>query len=434
MDVIHEPARATPVLRRAEVVVVGGGVAGVGAAIAAARMGREVVLVERYGHLGGQATGGLVLLWDDLEDNGQQTVGGIPWEILTRLQREDGAVLPPEEALHRADESAWWAWSRWGFGDWHAGGSPPWPIGRMASVDPEACKRMAAQMAREAGVTLWLHRWVAGVVMDGEGLTGVLVESKAGRGALLGRVVVDASGDGDVFAAAGAEHTHGQMMLTLVHRLGGVDVEKALRFERHHAERYFAVNRRAMELLGATYERWWLRTARPGVVWCNCPTFAPDDGLDPDVLTRVEVEGRERIVGALAFLRAEMPGFKAAYLLDTAPQVGVRQTRLLRGLYTVTRDDVESGRPFEDCIGRSRTLRIPYGALVPCRVDGLLVAGRCYSATPEAQAVTREVAVCMVMGQAAGAAAALAVQAGVQPRAVNVTRLQEVLRAQGAIL
>ena len=133
MDVIHELARQTPVLRRAEVAVIGGGVAGLSAAIAAARMGRDVVLVERYGHLGGQATGGLVLLWDDLEDGAQPTVGGIAAEMLARLQAEGGAVLPPDDALHRADEAAWWTWAPWGFGNWHAGGPPPWPVLRAAS-------------------------------------------------------------------------------------------------------------------------------------------------------------------------------------------------------------------------------------------------------------------------------------------------------------
>jgi glycine/D-amino acid oxidase-like deaminating enzyme len=434
MDAIHEPARETPILRHADIAVLGGGVAGLGAAIAAARMGRDVVLVERYGHLGGLASGGLVLLWDDLEDGVEPTVGGIAAEMLARLRAEGGAVLPSEDATHRADDAAWWQWAPWGFGDWRASGPPPWPILRAASVDPEALKRLALQMARQAGVELWLHRWVAGAAMEGDRLQGVLLESKAGRGALCAKVTIDATGDGDAFAAAGAEHMHGAMMLTLVHRLGGVDVEKALRFERNHGERHYALNRRAMELIGSTYQRWWLRTTQPGVVWCNCPTFAAADGLDPDVLTRVEVEGRERIATALAFLRAEMPGFKAAYLLETAPQVGVRQTRLLDGMVTVTREDVESGRACDDCIGRSRTLRIPYRALLPRRVDGLLAAGRCYSATPEAQRLTREVAPCLVMGQAAGVAAALAVETGVEPRQVDVPQLRDALRAQGAII
>jgi hypothetical protein len=189
-----------------------------------------------------------------------------------------------------------------------------------------------------------------------------------------------------------------------------------------------------MDLLGTTYDRWWLRTSRPGVVWCNCPSFPPADGVDPRVLTRVEVELRECIAQSLPFLRAEMPGFGEAYLLETAPQVGVRQTRLLRGEAVVTRADWEAGRRFEDSIGRSRRLHIPYRALVPRDVDGLLVAGRCYSATPEAQAVTREIAPCLVMGQAAGVAAALAVGRGVAPREVEIAELQEALRSQGVVL
>jgi hypothetical protein len=129
-----------------------------------------------------------------------------------------------------------------------------------------------------------------------------------------------------------------------------------------------------------------------------------------------------------------MPGFESAYLLETAPQVGVRQTRLLNGQVTVTREDLETGRHFKDSIGRSRTLRIPYRALVPHKIDGLLVAGRCYSATPQAQALSREIAPCVVMGQAAGVAAALAVETGAAPRAVGIEPLQNALRTQGAIL
>jgi hypothetical protein len=194
------------------------------------------------------------------------------------------------------------------------------------------------------------------------------------------------------------------------------------------------MNARAKELLGTSYDRWWLLTGRPGVVWCNCPTIGSANGLDPDVLTRVEVEARETITRSIEFLRASMPGFGEAYLLETAPQMGVRQTRLLKGEVVVTHSDWDEGRDFADSIGRSRRLHLPYRALVPHRVDGLLVAGRCYSATPRAQAVTREIAPCMVMGQAAGTAAALAVGAGVSPRDVDVGRLQDALRTRGVIL
>ena len=434
MDTVHEPARKTPVLREAEIAVIGGGVAGLGAALAAARMGRDVVLVERYGHLGGQASGGLVLLWDDMDDGSETTVGGLAAEMLARLQAQGGATLPPAEDVHAVDEARWWAWSPWGFVDWQAGGPPPWPVMHAATVEAEALKSLAALMVREAGVELWLHRWVVGALTEGDRATGVLLESKAGRGALRAQVIVDATGDGDVFASAGAEHIVGQLPLTLIHRLGGVDVGAALRFQRENPQAHAALNTEARELLGTSYDRWWLRTAETGVVWCNCPTFGPADGLDPDVLARVETEGRRRIAESISFLRAEMPGFEAAYLLETAPQVGVRQTRLLQGEVVVTRADWDEGRWFEDSIGRSRKLHLPYRALVPRRIDGLLVAGRCYSATPRAQAVTREIAPCLVTGQAAGTAAALAVEEGLAPRHVHVARLQEALRAQGVIL
>jgi hypothetical protein len=397
-------------------------------------MGRDVVLVERYGHLGGLATGGLVLLWDDMDDGRVPTTGGIAAEILERLEGEGTAIVPPASDLHHVDAASWWAWAPWGFGDWHVGGPPPWPIMHAGSVDAEALKSLAARLVLEAEVELWLHQWAVGALVDGERVTGVLLESKGGRGALCADVIIDTTGDGDVFSGAGAEHTTGEMPLTLVHRLGGVDVDQAVAFQHHEPETHGVLNQRARDLLGTTYERWWLRTTQPGVVWCNCPSFPPANGLDPATLTRVEVQGRERIARALSFLRAEMPGFENAYLIETAPQVGVRQTRLLSGQVTVTREDLDTGRHFEDSIGRSRTLHIPYRALVPHRIDGLLVAGRCYSATPEAQAFSREIAPCIVMGQAAGVAAALAIGNHLGPRAVDITVLQNVLRSQGAIL
>jgi hypothetical protein len=179
---------------------------------------------------------------------------------------------------------------------------------------------------------------------------------------------------------------------------------------------------------------WWLLTPRPGVVWCNCPHIAGYDGLNPEHLTHIELEGRRRFMKVIEFVRAHLPGFQRAYILDAAPQVGVRQTRLLDGEYVVTKDDLVERRNFPDVVARGRDYYTPYRSLIPKRLDGLLVAGRCYSATSEAQRISREIPPLMVMGEAAGTAAALSLESGVAPRQVDVTVLQKRLIAQGVNL
>jgi hypothetical protein len=260
------------------------------------------------------------------------------------------------------------------------------------------------------------------------------VETKAGRQAILGRVVIDATGDGDVFAGAGAPCVHGSYILTLVHRLAGVDTEAALRFERSDPAAARQLDTEVKQLLGGAWDMWWMLTPRPGVVWCNCPHIPGHDGLNPEHLTHIEIEARRRFMKVLDFVRAHCPGFERAYILDAAPQVGVRQTRLLEGEYVVTKDDLMERRTFPDVVARGRDYFTPYRSLLPRGVEGLLVAGRCYAATPEAQRISREIPPLMVMGEAAGTAAALALEAGVAPRRVDVAALQKRLVKQGVNL
>src|SRR5262249_43262924 len=218
----------------------------------------------------------------------------------------------------------------------------------------------------------------------------------AGRQAVLGRVVIDATGDGDVFASAGAPAVQGSYILTLVHRLADVDTAAALAFEREDPAAAQALEREVKQLLGGAWDMWWLLTPRPGVVWCNCPHIPGFDGLDPGHQTHIEIEARRRFMKVLDFVRARVPGFARAYILDAAPQLGVRQTRLLEGEYVVTKEDILERRTFPDVVARGRDYYTPYRSLVPKRVDGLLVAGRCYSATSEAQRVSREIPPVMV--------------------------------------
>ncbi|MGQ0550516.1 MAG: FAD-dependent oxidoreductase [Armatimonadota bacterium] len=430
---IREPARDIPVIRECDVLVVGGGPAGQAAAVAAARAGADVTVIERYGYLGGLASGGMVLVLDDMCSATEVSVGGLALEIIDRMRAIGAAVVPPMEDCFRNDQAVRDRWVRWGFEDIYSKIKPK-PIVFAASFDPEGWKQASQEMALEAGVHLRFHTWCSRAIVEDGAVRGVIVESKAGREALRARVVIDASGDGDVFGTAGAAGVHGSYIITLVHRLADVDTDAAVRFEREHPDEARALDVQIKHLLGGSWDLWWLLTPRPGVLWCNCPHIPGYDGLSPDDLTHIEIEGRRRFMKVLAFVRAQHPGFARAYILDAAPQVGVRQTRLLEGEYVVTKEDILGGYRFPDVVARGRDYYTPYRSLVPKGTDGLLVAGRCYSATPEAQRISREIPPLMVMGEAAGIAAALSLASGVPPRQVDVPALQRRLVAAGVNL
>jgi hypothetical protein len=287
-------------------------------------------------------------------------------------------------------------------------------------------------LVREAGVHLRLHSWFARPVLEGARLAGVICETKQGPQAVLGSVVVDTTGDIDVASRAGAEYAQASYLTTLVFRLGGVDTDAAERFEQQHPRQARAINRTIKRMLGGAWELWWLKTPVPGVVWCNCPHLTGYDGADPESLTEAEFDARGRIAEVVDYVKQHLPGFERCYVLDVAEQMGVRQTRLLRGEYVVSKDDILTRRHFPDSVARGRDYYTPYRALLPRGVDQLLVAGRHYSATPDAQRISREIPPCMAMGQAAGIAGALAADAGVRAREVDVAAIQRLMRDQGA--
>jgi hypothetical protein len=433
MATVTEPSRQTPVVAETDVLVVGGGPAGQAAAVAAARAGTEVTLVERYGYLGGLASGGMVLVLDDMCAEREVSVGGVALEIVERMRRIGACVAPPMEDCFRNEPEVRDRWVRWGFEELYARRKPK-PIVYAASFDPEGWKQVSQEMVLEAGVQLRFHSWFSSALVEDGAVRGVIAETKAGRQAVRARVVIDATGDGDVFGSAGAPGAHGSYIMTLVHRLADVDTAAALRFEREDPETAHRLDGEVKRMLGGAWDMWWMLTPRPGVVWCNCPHIPGHDGLRPEDLTHIEIESRRRFMKVIDFVRAHCPGFERAYILDAAPQVGVRQTRLLEGEYVVTKEDVIERRTFPDVVARGRDYFTPYRSLVPKHVEGLLVAGRCYSATSEAQRISREIPPVMVMGEAAGTAAALSLEAGVAPRRVDVPTLQKRLIAQGVNL
>lgn len=425
-----EPARNLRVAARADVVVVGGGPAGFSAAVAAARNGASVCLVERYPYLGGLASGGMVLVLDDMCAGAEITVRGICGELVDRMHARGHAVFPPEQERGH-DPAMFRKWSRWGLFDFNTR-TKPHPICYAVAFDPDGWKRASDDMVREAGVDLRLHSLFAGAIVHDGRMQGVIVESKAGREAIMGSVVIDATGDLDVAASAGAAHSHGAYMVTTVFRLGGVDTDEAERFQFEEPERHAVLDLEARRVIGGSWDYWWLKTPLPGIVWCNCPHMTGLDGMKVEDLTAAEFQGRDRIHRMVDHVRAKLPGFAQCYVVDVAPQTGVRQTRMLEGEYVVSKEDVTQRVHFADSIARGRDYYTPYRAMVPRTVDQLLVAGRHYSATPQAQKISREIPPCMAMGEAAGTAAAMALSAGVLARHVDVPALQRTLRAQGA--
>lgn len=428
-ETIAVPAAPAPVVSRADVVVVGGGPAGIAAAVAARREGASVTLLERYPYLGGLASGGMVLVLDDMTNGQEVTVTGLCMEMIERMKAVGAAVYPPVE-----DRRQGWdvhrKWSSWGLFDFRSA-TKPMPIVMSAAFDPDGWKRCANDLIAEAGVDVRLHSWFSSAIVRDGRVAGVICETKSGRQAIMGDIVIDTSGDLDVAASAGAKFTDGSYMVTTVFRLGGVDVDEAERFRFEEPDAFALIDKQAKRVVGGSWDRWWLRTPLPGVVWCNCPHMTGYDALKVEDQTRADFEGRKRIYALVDFVRANVPGFRDAHVIDVAPQLGVRQTRLLEGRYVVTKDDVNNRVHFPDTVARGRDYYTPYRSMLPKDIDGLLVAGRHYSATESAQKLSREIPPCMSMGQSAGIAAALALDLGGDVAAVRAQDICARVRAQG---
>jgi len=434
--VVRLPGREAKVVSETDVVVVGGGPAGTTAAISAARNGARVTLIERYPALGGLASGGYVLVLDDmvnLDDtaNSQEvTVRGLVDEFVDRMVAR-GKAVHPAESDWGLDEESVRRWTRWGLFDIHNTGRPK-PIVHSVAFDPEGWKDVSNELVVETGVELRLHSWFSEALVEDGRMRGVVVQTKEGPQAILADVVIDASGDADVAVSAGVPYVEDSYMVTPVFRLGNVDIDAAEAFEREEPKKARELNREAKRILGGAWDLWWLRTPLEGVVWCNCPHLRGFSSTDPADLTKAQFEGRERIHDLVDFARENLAGFERAQLVDVAPQIGVRQSRLVEGEYVVTKEDITTRRHFTDSVARGRDYYTPYGSLVPKHVDQLLLAGRHYSATPDAQKMSREIPPCMSMGEAVGVAAAVALERGVPVRDVDVTEIQRRLRAQGA--
>ncbi|TDH28646.1 FAD-dependent oxidoreductase [Segetibacter sp. 3557_3] len=450
---ITEPEKQVPVRKQVDILVVGGGPSGIIAAQAAAEDGLNVMLIESRSFVGGNLTIGLPIL-GFLGQKGNQIIKGLPQKFIDRLKEQDAASEHRPCPLHMS----------------------------LTLVEQEAVKAVALSMLVEAGVEVLFYVFCAGVVMHGDDLQGVIIESKAGREVILAKVVIDCTGDADVAYRAGVpcekgNENGGMQPPTLMFCLGGVDTDK-LRLSIAEEPRTYLTDFIPAEYFGQNHqyvlvglrnhiqhaqedglklptERTILITGlRKGEMWVNMTRVNGVDGTDPGSLSYGEIEGRRQIEDIQKYLVNYVPGFENAFFTKTAPFLGIRETRRIVGQYVMTQEDVLGCAHFPDAVavasypldihhpvGGGCTLTwcgdcydIPYRSFLPQRVNNLLVAGRCISTTHEAMSAIRVMAPCMAMGEAAGRAAKLAVRKGIRVADVDVSELQQELLDSGAYL
>ena len=431
MKTYTEPARTIPVAAETEVLIAGGGPAGIGAALGAARAGAKVMIVEQSNALGGMATGGMMSHWS----------GGSTSPLL-------------DEIMHRACEST---------------SLPKNPNeGYSWCISHECLKSTLLQMMDEAGVKVQLYTQIADVIMDGNRVAEISTESKSGWEAIMAKGVIDATGDGDVAARAGAEYELGRegdhlcQPVTLMFRIGGVDYSRAI-FPGSF-ESYIDVPKGEIQALGKSVlthpagHVLLYRTRIPGEVCVNMTNVINIDATDVRQLTEAEKVCRRQMDEMIPFLREYAPGYEDCYLVTSASNVGVRETRHFKGLYTVTAEDILEARVFDDWIAARNYFNfdihslkgpgldengaqkhfhskgvytIPYRACVPVRIDSLLLSGRNISGTHKAHSNYRVMPMCLNIGQGVGTAAAIAAGENILPRNVDVKKVQALLGKAG---
>ena len=439
---ITEPARHTPVIAEADVVVLGGGPAGIAAATAAARAGATTLLVERYGFLGGMGTAAGVTnfcgLFANVHGDIRRVVHGVADDLLARIAAL-GGLNEPHAIFGKTKAQAY---------------------------DMAAYKCAADDMLLASGASLLFHALAAGATMKGTTLIhALLVETKSGRGAIRGRMFIDASGDGDLAAWAGAPFEKGDanghlLYPTLMFRVNNVDAEKAVNAIRDIPQLMQAAQAKGdfnFPRMGAIVRPMKNPTEwRANITQIRNAAGQAMDGTDAAQFSAGEIEGRRQVRDYARFLRARVPGFENSYVLDIATQVGIRETRRIMGDYVLSGNDVTGCADFADSIGvngwplerhvagdvtwgwqpeGSRGFnQLPYRMIVPQRIDNLFVAGRCASMTQEGQSAARVSGACFVMGEAAGSAAAMALASRTTPRQLDIGALQSTLAHNGAWL
>ncbi len=442
---VKEREREIPVAASVDVLVLGSGPAGVSAAIQAGREGVKTLIIEQTGDIGGISTAGLMSHWTG------NTKGGIYEEILTRSA----------DIYNEADET--------------------FNGGMRQVINPERLKTVYLEMLGEANVGIMLYTFASSPIMDGDKIIGVITESKSGRLAVLAKIIIDATGDGDIAAKAGVPYftgreSDGKMQpATLMFKVAGVDTDRAVfpgAFEDHiqiplKDKKALADGKTATEDIQKLGEEnlpspsghvLLYRSTLPGVVTCNMTNAIGIDGTKAEDLTKAYINCRFQMDKIVEFLRSFVPGFENCYVISSASLIGIRETRHFKGEETITEKDILEARVFEDWIvtkasfnfdvhnmsgngldetGVQKGFRqkkgytIPYGCFVPLKVDNLYLAGRNISGTHMAHSNYRVMPICANMGQGVGIAASICVKKNTIPRKLDYHLVQERLRELG---
>lgn len=425
MKFYEEPKRQIPVTHEVDVLVVGAGPAGVCAAISAARMGADTMLIEQQGAVGGIATVGLMSHWTG------RSGSKLYHEILQRSAAQNEGEYKDKVTI---------------------------------TIDPEKLKQLFLTMLDEAGAKLQLYTFASGVIMEDDRVTGVICESKSGREAIMAKVVIDASGDGDVAAKSGAAYTLGREQdgkmqpATIMFKVGGVDTERAVFLGSF--ESTYETPRGELQALARKHIPFpaghvlLYESTLPGVVTCNMTNAIDIDGTKAADLTRAEIVCRSQMDEIVRFLREFVPGYENCFIISSASLIGIRETRHFKGVAQITEEDILASRQFDDWVVRDASFNfdvhnitgagldetgaqkefpeidgytIPYGCLVPEKIDGLLLSGRNISGTHMAHSNFRVMPICAGIGEAGGIAAAICVKEGILPRDVDVKKIQKEL-------
>jgi len=414
----------------AEVLVCGAGISGFAAACCAARSGSKVLLVERGGNAGGAAYSNLVNPFMVPKFEGQDLVKGIFSEVVARLRAQNACA---EGSL---------------FGQPHI------------VFDPEALQSVMNDMLEESKVKMLFYSPIAAAIVKGTEVKGAVVSGKSGEIKILSSCVIDATGDGDMAFFSGCEFDKGRSSdglcqpATLMFRVAGIDTDKIP--SREEIDLLYLKARAAGKIRSPRENFLWFETVRPGEIHINSTRIPKIDGTDVLDLTKAETEGRKQAVNLHAFLKESVPGFENSYISRVADRVGIRESRRIKGVYTITTEDVTEGKKFDDAVakcnypidihspdGGSTVFKklgpgiyyeIPYKCMVPKKMDSLIVTGRAVSSTHEALSSLRIMPVCMALGQAAGVAAAISLKKKIRLRALDYADIRKALNEQEANL
>lgn len=402
------PKQKVPVIHKTEVLVLGGGPAGMAAAVSATKNGSDVTLLERYGFLGGQSTGGLVIILCGLNDKNKRIIKGYCQEVIDYLETFQAAK--------------------------------PW-LGFYV-FDPETLKRCFDEHIINNNIKLYLHTLVVDTIVEDKNINYVIIETKNGRQAIEASVIIDCTGDGDTLKWTGEHFEMAKKedlrQVTACFRLGGVNVEKARDYIKLNREEFTDIFNIYGPLINPNH---WVDLLQTGQVWFDMSHINNIDITDVEDLTKAEIQTRKLSWDLYETFKTKVSGFDQSYIIDIAPLLGIRDSRRLKGKHFITEADY--GKTFDDNIcyipyyyakeGTDK-LQVPYRSLLPKTTKNLITAGRCISIEHKLIDCMREIAQCFATGQAAGLAASIATQDKVRPGKIDITKLQTLLRKQGAYL